>query len=194
LAGVEGLAEASVGVAIVNAATTFRPVVIPDTSVFLLWAENLFDATGETCRAPTPRLKRHVAAQSFSSMVGGVSSRRSLTCEYVGLDDDTPLRLDLAANVAFPDGSMTASGLRKESAKGRLVIERIAGKDYTTLSNIRSMRKKCRLEKAPACGSSQQDGTEMGNSLNTPFGSSETEQGSAALASARAKLRRQKQS
>ena len=48
----------------------------------------------------------------------------------IGLD--TPLRLDVAARVAFPGGGMTASGLRREAARGRLQIERIAGKDYTT--------------------------------------------------------------
>ena len=53
---------------------------------------------------------------------------------------DQPLRLAVAAALAFPDGSMTASGLRRESARGRLVIERIAGKDYTTLANIEQMR------------------------------------------------------
>jgi len=52
----------------------------------------------------------------------------------------TPLRLSLAAAMAFPDGSMTASGLRRECARGRLVIERIAGKDFTTLAAIESMR------------------------------------------------------
>jgi len=60
--------------------------------------------------------------------------------------DDTPLRLDVAAAMAFPDGSMTASGLRRECARGRLVIERIAGKDYTTLRNIGRMRELCRVE------------------------------------------------
>jgi hypothetical protein len=50
----------------------------------------------------------------------------------IGLD--TPLRLDVAARVAFPSGGMTASGLRREAARGRLQIERIAGKDYTTLA------------------------------------------------------------
>jgi hypothetical protein len=52
---------------------------------------------------------------------------------------DTPLRLSVAAALAFPDGSMTASGLRREAARGRLVIERIAGKDFTTLANINRM-------------------------------------------------------
>ena len=53
---------------------------------------------------------------------------------------DTPLRLGVAAAIVFPDGSMTASGLRREAARGRLVVEHIAGKDYTTLRNIGRMR------------------------------------------------------
>src|SRR5712672_3288875 len=69
------------------------------------------------------------------------------------IDPDTPLRLGIAAAVAFPDGSMTASGLRRESTRGRLIIERIAGKDFTTLANIERMRQLCRVpEKAPGCG------------------------------------------
>jgi hypothetical protein len=61
------------------------------------------------------------------------------------INDDTPLRLAHAAELAFPGGGMTASGLRKEAAKGRLIIERIAGKDYTTLGAIAEMRKLCRV-------------------------------------------------
>jgi hypothetical protein len=59
---------------------------------------------------------------------------------------DTPLRLRVAAALAFPDGSMTASGLRREGARGKLIIERIAGKDYTTLANIDRMRELCRVD------------------------------------------------
>lgn len=58
---------------------------------------------------------------------------------------DTPLRLDVAAALAYPDGSMTASGLRGERDRGHLVIERTAGKDYTTLANIARMRELCRV-------------------------------------------------
>jgi hypothetical protein len=47
------------------------------------------------------------------------------------IDPETPLRLAVAAALAYPDGSMTASGLRREAKRGRLVIERTAGKDYT---------------------------------------------------------------
>ena len=46
------------------------------------------------------------------------------------IGDDTPLRLDVAAQLEFPDGSMTGSGLRREASNGRLVIERIAGKRH----------------------------------------------------------------
>jgi hypothetical protein len=59
---------------------------------------------------------------------------------------DAPLRLGIAAALAYPDGSMTTSGLRKEAGRGRLAIERVAGKDYTTLRAIAEMRKKCLLE------------------------------------------------
>src|SRR5580658_7680927 len=70
------------------------------------------------------------------------------------IEPGTPLRLSVAAALAFPDCSMTASGLRRESARGHLVVERIAGKDYTTLANIERMRELCRVEaKVPGCGS-----------------------------------------
>src|ERR1700688_3153565 len=72
--------------------------------------------------------------------------------DSVGLE--TPLRLSVAAALAFPDGSMTASGLRREGTRGRLTIERIAGKDYTTLGNIERMRELCHVQaKARDCGS-----------------------------------------
>src|SRR5215475_13956934 len=66
-------------------------------------------------------------------------SRQSIT-------SDTPLRLSVAAALAYSDGSMTASGLRREAKRGRLAIERTAGKDYTTLANIERMRQLCRVE------------------------------------------------
>jgi len=70
------------------------------------------------------------------------------------ISPDTPLRLSVAAALAFPDGSMTASGLRREGARGKLAIERIAGKDFTTLANIERMRELCRVEvRVRDCGS-----------------------------------------
>jgi hypothetical protein len=59
--------------------------------------------------------------------------------------DTTPLRLKIAAERAFPGGGMTAGWLRREADRGRLVVERIAGKDYTTMHAIADMRRLCRL-------------------------------------------------
>lgn len=63
--------------------------------------------------------------------------------------DDTPLRLDVAAAVAFPGGGMTASGLRRERDAGRLTTELIAGKEFTTLVDIAQMRELCRRKAKP---------------------------------------------
>ena len=57
------------------------------------------------------------------------------------VDNDAPLRLADAIEIAFPRGGITVSGLRKEAAKGRLIIERIAGKDFVTLAAINAMMK-----------------------------------------------------
>src|ERR1700747_2965326 len=56
-----------------------------------------------------------------------------------------PPRLAYAAELAFPDGSVTVSGLRREAARVTLEIESIAGKQYTTLAAIESMRELCRV-------------------------------------------------
>ena len=63
-------------------------------------------------------------------------------------DRNTPLRLKDAAAIAFPNGGITAASLRREAAKGRLVIERIAGKDFVTLAAIDEMRARCRVPAA----------------------------------------------
>ncbi|WP_245447432.1 excisionase [Methylobacterium sp. 17Sr1-1] len=90
------------------------------------------------------------------------------------ISDDTPLRLADAARLAFPAGGMTAASLRREAAKGRLTIERIAGKDFTTLAAIERMRELCRVPpKAPASTSSPRAATPPVASLAPPDGSSE---------------------
>ena len=53
------------------------------------------------------------------------------------IDPNAPLRLKDAVEIAFPLGGMTVSGLRRERNKGRLVIEEIAGKQFTTLHILR---------------------------------------------------------
>jgi hypothetical protein len=57
----------------------------------------------------------------------------------------TMLRLEAAAALGFPDGSMSAGALRRQAAVGHLAIYRIAGKDYTTLANIEEMKTTCRV-------------------------------------------------
>lgn len=76
------------------------------------------------------------------------------------VDRDTPLRLDVAAALAFPSGGMTASGLRRERDAGRLATELIAGKEFTTLADIARMRELCRrkVDPKPDTGRWQQPG------------------------------------
>jgi hypothetical protein len=105
---------------------------------------------------------------------------------------DTPLRLAVAAAVAFPDGSMTASGLRRESLRGRLVVERIAGKLFTSLIEIERMRERCRVKvEVPDSGSGQPVVT-MDGSSPMPFGSSSTAAGTSPRDALSTKLAKRK--
>lgn len=88
------------------------------------------------------------------------------------VNPNDPIRLSTAASLAFPDGSMTSSGLRKEALRGRLVIERIAGKDFTTLAHIERMRELCRVS-VRAQGSTNERPREGTGALSpTPSGQS----------------------
>jgi hypothetical protein len=104
---------------------------------------------------------------------------------------DTPLRLEKAAKIAFPDGSMTASGLRTEAKKGRLVIETIANKQYTTLANIDQMRLQCRVNLSDHTSGLDQHNSKMESKLTLPPGSSQMESGRQALAAARTTVQAQ---
>jgi hypothetical protein len=68
----------------------------------------------------------------------------------------TPLRLDVAARLAFPDGSMGVSGLRNEINKGNLPAEKIAGRLYISLAGIEEMRRRCAVQKVPSSTSANQ--------------------------------------
>jgi hypothetical protein len=103
---------------------------------------------------------------------------------------DTPLRLETAVKLAFPDGGLGVAGLRSEAEKGRLVIETIANKQFTTLNNIREMREKCRgNQKVPASGSNQ-SGEKMESSASGRLGSSATERARSARAALQETARR----
>src|SRR5262249_19600596 len=96
---------------------------------------------------------------------------------------DTPLRLEMAARLAFPDGSIGESGLRKEATRGRLQHERLRGKLHTTLAWIEDWRALCRVQpNQNACGSVPKSATPMARSANAPSGLSETDRARRALA------------
>jgi hypothetical protein len=87
---------------------------------------------------------------------------------------DTPLRLEQAVKLAFPFGGMTVSGLRREAAKGRLIIERIAGKDFVTLRAINEMRVRCRdQQRTPDYGLNLKSATRKESSHGAQHGSLE---------------------
>jgi hypothetical protein len=103
-------------------------------------------------------------------------------------DDRTrPLRLHEAATRAFPDGSMTVSGLRKERDRGRLAVFMIAGKEYTTLDAIDEMIRLCLVSprKAPASGSNPSAPGRTAPSKRRSGASSTMEASSEALDAAR---------
>lgn len=58
--------------------------------------------------------------------------------------DDTPLRLDTAARMAFPDGAVSKSALRSAAARGYLEHERLAGRIVTTMRWVREWRERNR--------------------------------------------------
>lgn len=71
------------------------------------------------------------------------------------ITDETPLLLDVAARIAFPDGSVSALALRNAAGRGELGYERIGGRIYTTFAAIGEMRAACRrTPKARSAGSS----------------------------------------
>jgi hypothetical protein len=93
--------------------------------------------------------RRHIVFR-FRSTAFYMSRQTQEIRDIPGIESvskDAPLKLALAAKLAFPDGSMSASGLRREAGKGRLVVERVAGKDYTTSESIAEMRKLCRIDR-----------------------------------------------
>jgi hypothetical protein len=107
-----------------------------------------------------------------------MSRRASLEIDLSAIGPDTPLRLEVAARLAYPDGSMTKSGLRREIARGHLDCERTAGRQYVTLADIQRMRARCREN--PKVPASTFANAEVGK-LST---SSSTEKTRSALAAA----------
>ncbi|WP_244432856.1 MULTISPECIES: excisionase [unclassified Afipia] len=90
---------------------------------------------------------------------------------------------------------MTISGLRREAARGRLVIERIAGKHYVTLNAIDRMRELCREERrGPDSGFDPTSETPKEALKERLRGSSSTEASISPRDALRMKLQQQKSS
>jgi len=110
----------------------------------------------------------------------------------IGIDTitpTTPLRLDLAARLAFPDGSIKASALRTEAKRGNLHIETIANKQFTTLKAIEEMRAKCATAKGQG-STIRATNTVTESSTGAACGSLETDRVKSALAALEMRVRK----
>lgn len=87
---------------------------------------------------------------------------------------DTPLSLDVAARIAFPDGSMSGLALRNAATRGDLGHAKIGGRVYTTLTDIERMVAARWVKAAPRRSSRQ----------GAPAEGTEDEEAGAALAGA----------
>ena len=110
------------------------------------------DGPAQTCA--TSALVGMAGAGRPISELGRVVASRD------GVASDAPLRLKAAAALAFPGGTMTATGLRQEAKRGQLALMRIAGKDFTTLDAIEEMKQRCQLPSKAASGSEGRKGTD----------------------------------
>ena len=87
------------------------------------------------------------------------------------------------------------AGLRRERDRNRLIIEKIAGKEFTTLAHIERMRELCRDE-ARALGSNSRPPAETRaeTSRTEQPGLSETTAGTSAQAALQMRLRLRRKS
>lgn len=102
---------------------------------------------------------------------------------------DRPLRLATAARAGFPDGSVKATTLMAEARRGRLVVEKIGGRYFTTLRAIEEMRKLCRVPHDP-----QGSGSEAAQAARPSTSSSTVDLRSARAAALIASERRRRPS
>ena len=114
--------------------------------------------------------------------------RKPALSSLENIGPDTPLRLSVAAAIAFPDQSISENSLRREAKRGRLTIEIIAGKVFTTLNEIERMRGRCRVEVRVPVSTSDQPATGPESSPIKPLGSSGTAQDITPLDALNAKL------
>ncbi len=84
-------------------------------------------------------------------------------------DEDQPLPLAEACAL-FPKARLTISTLRAEHARGRLDVFRMGKRDYTTLSSMRDMVRKCQdAGRRRASTSTQSEGTGLSETDQASF-------------------------
>lgn len=104
------------------------------------------------------------------------------------VEPDTPLTLESAATIAFPDGSVSGRTLAYYGRKGELKVWKIGRRSFTTLRSIEELNERCRERNSrPAsCSATVMAGNHGG--------SSKMEQPNAALVAAKATLQQLKKS
>ena len=76
-----------------------------------------------------------------------MTSRREV--DRSKITNTTPIRLSLAAELAFPDGSVSAATLRREISTGRLTGWKVGSKLLTSQAEITAWLDRCRVEAEP---------------------------------------------
>ena len=152
-----------------------KPLNIPDAEIDRILGECIAAINGQIAPPDgllltSTKITRLTARQAAAVLEGRRKPRAIPSIETI--TPTTPLRLDHVARLAFPDGSVGVSALRKEIARGNLRAERIAGKLFVTLAAIEDMRKRCAVQKAePISCSASQDvpaNADDGSSSTTP--------------------------
>ena len=105
------------------------------------------------------------------------------------IDPNQPLRLETAARLKFPDGSVSVAALRKLIKSDRLVAWRVAGKDLTSIHELDRMLERCRAPKDhPDFGTENHERPKMDGAQKRERGSSCTVDVKSAQAAAKATL------
>jgi hypothetical protein len=97
----------------------------------------------------TPILERLRRDLNVMGQRKRVSKQTPLSLANSAITDDTPLRLETAARLAFPDGGVSKNALRSAAARGDLEHERLAGRVITTLRWVREWRERNRYPAHP---------------------------------------------
>ena len=132
-----------------------RPAQWPDRSGPLIierverateYAAYVVEKYGDVYAPILHRLRRDLneMRQQQAPVAGSASKPAHHPLDRSEITDETPLRLDTAAQMAFPDGGVSKNALRSAAARGDLEHERLAGRIITTLRWVREWRERNR--------------------------------------------------